>query len=118
MLWERIPKVSKIIVSVINEMVLFVVISLENEFSYWDLCPFCLAGPHWFPGEEVLFVRKDNIDGEAITYEKKRDLAGYMITLHECQQISNFVYQGKFQLMSVLWLLSEFALTKFCKERE
>ena len=34
MLWERIPKVIKIIVSVINEMVLFVVISLENEFSY------------------------------------------------------------------------------------
>ena len=34
MLWERIPKVSKIIVSVINEMVLFVVISLANEFSY------------------------------------------------------------------------------------
>ena len=49
-----------------------------------------------FPGEEVLFVRKDNIDGKAITYEKKRDLAGYMITLDECQQISNFVYQRKF----------------------
>ena len=62
--------------------------------------------------------RKDNIDGEAITYEKKRDLAEYMITLHECQQISNFVYQGKFQLMSVLWLLSEFARIKFCKGRE
>ena len=58
-------------------------------------------------------LEKINIDGEAITYEKKSDLAGYMITLHECQQISNFVYQGNFQLMSVLWLLSEFALTKF-----
>ena len=118
MLWERIPKVSKIIVSVINEMVLFVVISLENEFSYWDLCPFCLAGPHLFPGEEVLFVREDKIDGEAITYEKTSDLAGYMITLHECQKINSFVYQGKFQLTSVLWLLSEFAVTKFCKGRE
>ena len=71
-----------------------------------------------FPGEEVLFVRKDNIDGEAITYEKKSDLAGYMITLHECQKINSFVYQGNFQLTSVLWLLSEFAVTKFCKGRE
>ena len=71
-----------------------------------------------FPGEEVLFVREDKIDGEAITYEKTSDLAGYMITLHECKKINSFVYQGKFQLTSVLWLLSEFAVTKFCKGRE
>ena len=109
---------SKIIVSVINEMVLFFVISLANELSFQDLCPFCLAGPHLFPGEEVLLVRKDYAGREAVTYKKKSDLAGYMITLHECQQIRNFVYQGNFQLTSVLWLLSEFALTKFCKERE
>ena len=67
---------------------------------------------------EVLLVRKDYAGREAVTHKKKSDLAGYMITLHECQQISNFVYQGKFQLMSVLWLLSEFAVTKFCKGRE
>ena len=71
MLWERIPEVSKIIVSVINEMVLFVVISLANELSFRDLCPFCLAGPHLFPGEEVLLVRKDYADGGTITYKKK-----------------------------------------------
>lgn len=77
-----------------------------------------IKGPHLFPGEEVLFVREINIDGEAITYEKTSDLAGYMITLHECQKINSFVYQGNFQLTSVLWLLSEFAVTKFCKGRE
>ena len=118
MLWERIPKVSKIIVSVINEMVLFVVISLANELSFRDLCPFCLAGPHLFPGEEVLLVRKDYADGGTITYKKKSHLAGYMITLHECQQINNFLYQGNFHLMSFLWLQSEFAQIKFCKGRE
>ena len=71
-----------------------------------------------FLGEKVLLVREDKIDGEAITYQKTSDPAGYMITLHECQKINSFVYQGKFQLTSVLWLLSEFAVTKFCKGRE
>ena len=77
-----------------------------------------MAGPHFFPGEKVVLVREVKIDGEAITYQKTSDPAGYMITLHECQKINSFVYQGKFQLMSVLWLLSEFARIKFCKGRE
>ena len=71
-----------------------------------------------FPGEKVLLVREDKIDGEAITYQKTSDPAGYRITLHECQEINSFVSQGEFQLTSVLWLLSEFARIKFCKGRE
>ena len=106
---------SKITVSFINEMVLFVIISLANELSHRDLCPFCLTGPHSFPGEEVLLVRKCSADGETITYKKKKDLAECKITRHECQQIYNFVDPQNFQLTSVLWLLSEFALIKFCK---
>ena len=63
------------------------------------------------PGMEVLLVRKDYAGREAVTHEKKSDLAGYIITLRECQLIHNFVYEGNFQLTSVLWLLSEFART-------
>ena len=63
------------------------------------------------PGMEVLLVRKDYAGREAVTHKKKSDLAGYIITLRECQQIHNFVYEGNSQLTSVLWLLSEFART-------
>ena len=78
------------------------------------MCPFCLAGPHLCPGEKVLLVRKDYADGPSKTCKKKSYLAGYMIAPHESQEINNFLYEGNFNLMSVLWLLSEFALIKFC----
>ena len=109
--WELIPTVSKIIVSVINEMVLFVVISLTNEFSYWDLCPFCLAGPRLPPGEEVLLIQKDYANGGTKAFRRSAPA----ITLQESPEINNFLYQGDFNQMSILWLLSEFAVIKFCK---
>ena len=97
--------------SVINEMVLFVVISLANEFSYGDLCPFCLAGPPLPPGEEVLKIRKDYANAGTRTFTRSAPA----ITLQESPEINNFLYEGGFNQISILWLLSEFAVIKFCK---
>ena len=105
---------SKIILSVINEMVLFVVMSLANELSYRDLCPFCLAGPHLLLGEKVLLIRKDFADGSQKIYKRKKYLAGYSISPQKSEKIDEFISKGNFNPMSLLWFLSEFALIKFC----
>ena len=113
---EIILAVSKIILSVINEMVLFVVISLANELSYWDLCPFCLIGPYLVPGTKVLSLQKVFSDRrQPNTWKRKANLTGYLISPQESNDINTFILARGFKPMSLLWLLSEFVLIKFCK---
>lgn len=76
-----------------------------------EMCPFCLAGPRLPPGEEVLFIQKDYANGGTKAFKRSAPA----ITLQESPEINNFLYQGDFNQMSILWLLSEFAVIKFCK---
>lgn len=63
------------------------------------------------PGEEVLKIRKDYANAGTRTFTR----SALAITLQENPEINNFLYEGGFNQMSILWLLSEFAVIKFCK---
>lgn len=68
-------------------------------------------GPPLPPGEEVLLIQKDYANAGTRAFRGSAPA----ITVQESPEINNFLYQGGFNQMSILWLLSEFAVIKFCK---
>ena len=84
-----------------------------------EICLFCLVGVHLVPEEEELSIRKVDEHEGTSTFSYRSNPVMDKASLSECQQINNFVgvRPSKRRLMSVLWLLSEFAVKCFGKRR-
>lgn len=67
--------------------------------------------PRLPPGEEVLLIQKDYANAGTRAFWRSAPA----ITFQESPEINNFLYQGGINQMSILWLLSEFAVIKFLK---
>ena len=84
-----------------------------------EICLFCLVGVHLVPQEEELSIRKVDEHEGTSTFSYRSNPVMDKVSLSECRQINNFVgvWPSKRRLMSVLWLLSEFAVKCFGKRR-
>ena len=84
-----------------------------------EICLFCLVGVHLVPQEEELSIRKVDEHEGTSTFSYRSNPVMDKASRSECHQIKNFVDScpGKRKLMSVLWLLSEFAVKCFGKRR-
>ena len=80
---------------------------------------FCLAGIHLAPEDEKISITKVDECGRKSTFSYKSNLAEDMMTKSEYVAIKKFVgvHPKKKWLASVLWLLSELALSRFGKGR-
>lgn len=84
-----------------------------------EICLFCLVGDHFVPQEEELSIRKVDEHEGTSTFSYRSNPVKDKANRSECHQIKNFVGSspGKRRLMSVLLLLSEFAVKCFGKRR-
>lgn len=84
-----------------------------------EICLFCLVGVHLVPQEEELSIRKVDEHEGTSTFSYRSNHVMDKVSLSECGQINNFVgvWPSKRRLMSVLWLLSEFAVKCYGKRR-